>query len=69
MIKYFFSFLFIGLLSFASFIHAQSLGQLTPLDDAYLASLPDSLRQQMLGQAAKPDEETDYSNPDTRTEK
>lgn len=69
MIKYSFSFLFIGLLSFTSFIHAQSLGQLTPLDDAYLSSLPESLRQQMLGQAAKPDEETDYSNPDTRTEK
>lgn len=61
--------LFVALLSFSTFVPAQSLGQMTPLDDAYLASLPEGLRQQMLGQAAKPDEETDYSNPDTRTEK
>ena len=61
--------LFIALLSFTTFIPAQGLGQMTPLDDAYLATLPEGLRQQMLGQAAKPDEETDYSNPDTRTEK
>ena len=61
--------LFVALASFTTFIPAQSLGQMTPLDDAYLATLPEGLRQQMLGQAAKPDEETDYSNPDTRTEK
>ena len=62
-------FLSVALLSFTTSIPAQTLGQMTPLDDAYLASLPEGLRQQMLGQAAEPDEETDYANPDTRTEK
>lgn len=65
-----FSLLFVvTFLGFASFLPAQGLGQMSPLDDAFLASLPDGLRQQMLGQAEEPDEESDYSNPDTRKEK
>lgn len=67
--KYFFSLLSIGLLSFTTLLSAQAFGPMTPFDDAYLATLPESVREQMMGNAAQADEETDYSNPNTRTEK